>query len=181
MRDIISKNITWTKQRVSKVNADKNEIECENGDKITYDQIVFSSGLRMNWDKIKGAKEALENPAAPVGSIYDLPFAEKTAKIGERFRGGRAIFTEPPMPIKCAGAPQKILYLWTSKWRKANLPAEIEFYKSVGVMFGVPKYSEALIKVAANYNIKTTFKHNLVEVTKDNVAIFENLDTKERV
>ena len=38
-------------------------------------------------------------------------------------------------------------------------------------MFAVPKYSQALVKVAASYNIKTTFKHNLVEV-RDNVAIF---------
>ena len=56
MGDVISKTITWTKQRVANVNADKNEIVCENGEKITYDQIIFSSGLRMNWDKIKGAK-----------------------------------------------------------------------------------------------------------------------------
>jgi hypothetical protein len=47
-------------------------------------------------------------------------------------------------------------------------------------MFGVPKYSEALTKVAQSYHIKTTFKQNLVELTA-NTAIFENLDTKEKV
>ena len=45
------------------------------------------------------------------------------------------------MPIKCGGAPQKILYLWTDAWQKANLPVEVEFYKAIGVMFAVPKYS----------------------------------------
>lgn len=45
------------------------------------------------------------------------------------------------MPIKCAGAPQKILYLWTDEWKKANIPANVEFFKAIGVMFGVPKYS----------------------------------------
>ena len=81
------------------------------------------------------------------------------------------------MPIKCAGAPQKILYLWTDKWHSNNIPATVEFYKTIGVMFGVPKYSEALTKVAASHDIKTTFKHNLVEVSHD-TAIFENVDTK---
>ncbi len=84
------------------------------------------------------------------------------------------------MPIKCAGAPQKILYLWTDIWRKNKLDADIEFVKNAAVMFGVPKYSEALTKVANSYNITTTFKHNLVELTS-NQAIFENLDTKEKV
>lgn len=68
------------------------------------------------------------------------------------------------MPIKCAGAPQKILYLWTDKWIKKNLPVEVEFYKTNAVMFGVPKYSQTLVKVAADYGIKTTFKHPLVKI-----------------
>jgi sulfide:quinone oxidoreductase len=48
------------------------------------------------------------------------------------------------MPIKCAGAPQKILYLWTSEWQKRKLSIDVEFMKTVGVMFGVPKYSQSL-------------------------------------
>jgi sulfide:quinone oxidoreductase len=60
-----------------------------------------------------------------VGSIYRLDFAEKLAKMGDRLKSGKAIFTEPAMPIKCAGAPQKILYLWTDKWQKKNLPVEV--------------------------------------------------------
>ena len=75
------------------------------------------------------------------------------------------------MPIKCAGAPQKILYLWTNQWQKTNIPVDVEFYKTIGVMFGVPKYAEALTRIAANYNIKTTFLHQLVEV-QENKAIF---------
>jgi len=38
-------------------------------------------------------------------------------------------------------------------------------------MFGVPKYSEALTRVAQSHNIKTSFFHNLVEVTPKN-AVF---------
>ena len=29
------------------------------------------------------------------------------------------------MPIKCAGAPRKILYLWSNEWRDKNLPVDI--------------------------------------------------------
>jgi sulfide:quinone oxidoreductase len=75
------------------------------------------------------------------------------------------------MPIKCAGAPQKILYLWSDEWRKRKLALDIEYVKTGAVMFGVQKYSETLVKVARNHRVDVTFKHNLVEVTKDK-AIF---------
>ena len=84
------------------------------------------------------------------------------------------------MPIKCAGAPQKILYLWSDQWSKSKLPISVEFMKTIGVMFGVPKYAQALTKVANSYNIKTTFKHPLIKI-EGNKAIFENADTKEQV
>ena len=35
----------------------------------------------------------------------------------------------------------ELLYLWTDEWKKANIPANVEFFKAIGVMFGVPKYS----------------------------------------
>lgn len=80
------------------------------------------------------------------------------------------------MPIKCAGAPQKILYLWSDYWGKKNLPIQVEFNMAKGVMFGVPKYAKTLTKVAADYNIDCHFKHNLVKVS-GNEATFKNLDT----
>jgi len=46
-------------------------------------------------------------------------------------------------------------------------------------MFSVPKYSKALEVVAANYGIKTTFKHALVKV-QGNQAFFQNIESKEK-
>lgn len=119
----------------------------------------------------------MEDPKSNVCSIYDHNYAQKTGKLGERLKSGKAIFTEPIMPIKCAGAPQKIMYMWSNEWRDRQLPIQIDYVKTMNVMFGVSKYSETLKGVAKRYNIGVTFKHNLVEVTKDK-AIFENLDTK---
>lgn len=83
-------------------------------------------------------------------------------KVGERFKGGHAIFTEPVPPIKCAGAPQKVMYLWTDKWQKQGIPANVSYIKAPGVMFGVPKYAEALTSVAAKYAINCNFKQRLI-------------------
>lgn len=82
--------------------------------------------------------------------------------MGQNFKGGKAIFAEPPMPIKCPGAPQKILYLWTDNWQKKKIQFDVEFFKTIKVMFAQPKYAQALIGVAKSYNIKTNFGHKLL-------------------
>ena len=45
---------------------------------------------------------------------------EKTYPALQAFKGGNAIFTFPNTPVKCAGAPQKIMYLADEFWRKVN-------------------------------------------------------------
>jgi len=87
------------------------------------------------------------------------------ARLGSELFSGTAIFTEPPMPVKCAGAPQKILYLWTQKWLESKRPIKVEFMKSIGVMFGVPKYARALEENARRLNINVNFKHKLIKVS----------------
>jgi sulfide:quinone oxidoreductase len=36
-------------------------------------------------------------------------------------RRGTAVFTNPPPPIKCAGAPQKIMYLADEHFRRTGV------------------------------------------------------------
>jgi len=93
------------------------------------------------------------------------------AKLGERLKTGKAIFTEPALPFKCPGAPQKILYLWSDIWSKNKLPISAEFFKTSPVMFSIAKYAPFLTKIANNYNITTHFKHSLIKVS-GNTAVF---------
>jgi hypothetical protein len=44
--------------------------------------------------------------------------------------------------------------------------------KASDVMFSVPKYSAALKDVANQYKIQVNFKHNLVEIKDNNIAVF---------
>lgn len=61
----------------------------------------------------------------------------------------------------------------TGKRPKAN----IMFNTSLGVIFGVKKYADALLKIIEERNIAVNYKCNLVEVRADKQeAVFENLD-----
>lgn len=100
-------------------------------------------------------------------SIYTYDSAEKTRRFGQNFKGGNAIFTEPEAPIKCGGAPQKILYLLTKEWQDKGIKFQSHFYKVGETMFAVPKYSIALDKYVKGYGILPHFKNKLIEVKKD--------------
>lgn len=87
-----------------------NTVSLSDGSQLSYDYLVVATGLRTRWDLVPGLQEALNDPACPVVSIYDYNTCQKTSKFISEFKSGTAIFTQPPQPFKCAGAPQKIMY-----------------------------------------------------------------------
>ena len=104
--------------------------------------------------------EALQDSKSPVGSIYRLDFAYKTSSLRQNFTKGKAIFSAPKMPIKCGGAPQKIMYLSEETWRKNGhiKDIDIKYITSVGNMFpNCAKFAEKLTKIVKEKNITPLF------------------------
>ena len=81
-------------------------VSLEDGSLIGYEQLVIASGIELDHTGIPGLKEAIEDPDCPVASIYVKSSLEKLIKLRENLKpGSKAIFTEPPLPINCPGAP----------------------------------------------------------------------------
>ena len=98
------------------------------------------------------------------------------------FQGGNALFTLPNTPIKCAGAPQKIMYLAEEIFKDRNVKSNVKFLTSLPVIFSVKKYADALWDIVKERNISVSLRQNLVEVKWEaKEAVFENLDTNEKV
>jgi sulfide:quinone oxidoreductase len=87
----------------------QNQIVLRSGDRVGYDYLIVAPGIKLNWDQIKGLSEA-ELGRNGICSNYLYEECEGTWRTLQEFQGGTAIFTMPPPPIKCAGAPQKIIY-----------------------------------------------------------------------
>src|SRR5690606_24884259 len=89
-----------------------------------------------------------------------------TWELVSSFKGGKAVFTQPPMPIKCAGAPQKALYLSADHWLRQNMldKVQIDFYNAGPVLFGVKDYVPALQSYIDKYQARVHYGHNLVKV-----------------
>ena len=67
--------------------------------------------------QIKGLPEAFDIDPM-LCSNYTSKYVVKTRPAMEAFKEGNAIFTFPNTSIKCAGAPQKIMYLTEHYFRK---------------------------------------------------------------
>ncbi len=118
-KDFIPKNCTWIVDAVIAFMPAENKVLCTSGKEITYDYLVVSPGIQLDWDKIKGLKETLGKNS--VSSNYLFEFAPKTWEFIKNFKGGTAVFTNPPTPIKCGGAPHKIMYLACDYWKNKGI------------------------------------------------------------
>ncbi len=183
--DLINPKVTWIKDFAETFQPDENSVTLRSGDKVTYDYLVVCPGLQLDWDKIKGLKETLGKNG--VCSNYSAETVEYTWECIKNLESGTALFTQPPMPIKCAGAPQKIMYLAADRFRKKKIldKFSIQFCNAGPAMFGIPFFAKALDKIVAGYGIQTNFKHNLVEIDgpakKATFEVAESDDKKTRV
>jgi len=176
--DLIHPTVKWIKDYADTFQPDENTVALRSGDSISYDYLVVCPGLQLDWDKISGLKETLNKNN--VCSNYSPDTVEYTWECIKNIESGTALFTQPPMPIKCAGAPQKIMYLAADRFRKKGIldKFSIEFCNAGPAMFGVPFFAKALMKVVASYGIKTNFNHNLVAIDGPaKIATFETTDS----
>ena len=175
--DLIPASITWLKDYADSFQPDDNSVTLRSGDKISYDYLVVCPGLQLDWGKIKGLKETINKNG--VCSNYSPDTTEYTWECIKNLKSGTALFTQPPMPIKCAGAPQKIMYLATDRFIKKGIRdnIDVQFCNAGPGMFGVPFFAKALKKVIANYGINCNFGHNLVAINGETkTATFETSD-----
>lgn len=167
----------WIKDAADKFIPEENKVICKSGATYTYDYLIAAPGIQLDWHKIKGAKENLGKNG--VTTNYLPQYVTYTRELLKNFKGGNALFTNPNTPIKCGGAPQKIMYLAGDYIRKHQLQdkSSIHYYSGGGVIFGIEKYAKTLNKVIQRYNINTHFKHNLIEIKgEEKIAVFETVD-----
>ena len=174
----IPKDVTWLQDAVLQVCPDENSVVTERGVKVNYQWLIVAPGIQIDWDKIKGLRDALGRDG--VCSNYSYEHVDKTWEFIKNFDGGNAIFTHPNTPIKCGGAPQKIMYLADDHFRRSGVRdrSNVIFASAGGAIFSVAKYAAALNKVIDRKKIDTRYKHNLVEIRPEtNEAVFEHLDS----
>jgi sulfide:quinone oxidoreductase len=156
--------VRWIKAAVAALEPDKNVVILDGCRVIKYRKLVVTPGLKLNWAGIDGLTDTLGRNGVTSNYRYDL--APYTWELVKGLEKGKAVFTQPPMPIKCAGAPQKALYLSADHWfRNGRLKnIDINFFNAGAVLFGVKEYVPALMHYIEKYKAQLHFQHRLTRV-----------------
>ena len=164
MGSLIPSGVHWIKSAVAAFEPKDNAVVLDGCRVVKYDRLVVCPGLKLDWNKVDGLVETLGKNGVTSNYRYDL--APYTWHLVQNLNHGRALFTQPPMPIKCAGAPQKALYLSGDHWKRTGVleNIQIEFMNAGGVLFGVKDYVPALMDYVKRYDAKLNFFHNLVAI-----------------
>ena len=172
--NLMPKDVTWLRNHVTSFAPDAHEVSLDDGAVLSYGALVVATGIALDWSAIPGLEETLGQNGVTSNYRYDL--APYTWKLVNEMKSGTAIFTQPPMPIKCAGAPQKAVYLSCDAWKRRGVLDDIsvEFDTATPGLFGVKDFVPPLMEYIKRYHVGLHTGSKLVEVDGPNrKAVFE--------
>ncbi|MCB8924812.1 MAG: NAD(P)/FAD-dependent oxidoreductase [Ardenticatenaceae bacterium] len=175
-RDYVPAGVDWIQDRVDTFDPDNNTVTTASGNTISYDYLIVTAGIQIDWDAIPGLKESVGQPGTGVCSNYSWETVNSTWENIKSLKSGTAIFTQPSTGVKCAGAPQKICYLAEDHFRRSGVRNNInvKFVSGTGSIFGVKKYADSLNRVIDRKGIEAHYNTELVALRPDSKeAIFE--------
>ncbi|HEX5711280.1 MAG TPA: FAD/NAD(P)-binding oxidoreductase [Sulfuricurvum sp.] len=182
----IGKDVTWIKDEASTFDPDNNKLTTKGGKIVEYDYLIVATGIQYHYEQIAGLTSDMIGKNG-ISSVYLNDLALGTAEGGaityEWFKSireaaktsnPRVLCTQPSTPLKCGGAPQKILYLCDDFLKKENLTSQFTFATAGEKLFSLPEIDTALMKVQQDYgNITNKFGHELIAIDAVNkIATF---------
>jgi sulfide:quinone oxidoreductase len=164
LASVLPRGVHWIKSAVAAFEPERDAVILDGCRVVRYRQLVVCPGLKLDWHGIEGLPETLGRNGVTSNYRYDL--APYTWHLVQELKRGEAIFTQPPMPIKCAGAPQKAMYLSADHWRRVGVldAVDIQFCNAGAVLFGVADYVPALMAYIKAYGIGLNFGQTLISI-----------------
>ncbi len=195
-KDFIPPNTVWLEDEVELFEPSANTVVTKKfKKKIYYDYLIIATGMICDFKDIEGLSEADigKNGIASVyfndikkgeakGGMLTFKWMQDIAQTAENTTV-KVLCTQPNTPIKCCGAPQKLLYLCNDYLQRKRL----DLYKNVNFIlckrdrkfYDICKYNEALKNVALTkyQQIRIEDDHELIKIEpQKKTAYFQKID-----
>ena len=178
--DLIPDEVTWIRDAAMSIDPETRRVATSDNGTLTYDFLVVAPGVVLQWTKIPGLAESVGKPGTGVVSNYSYETVRSTWDAIRSFRGGTALFTEPLTPVKCGGAPQKIMYLAEEAFRTQGVRerSRVVFMNAKPALFTAPYYIPALERVIKSRGMEVQLGQELVALRPDaHEAVFRDVKT----
>jgi sulfide:quinone oxidoreductase len=178
--DLIPDEVTWIRDAATSIDPETRRVATTGSGTLTYDFLVVAPGVVLQWTKIPGLAESVGKPRTGVVSNYSYETVASTWDAIRSFRGGTALFTEPLTPVKCGGAPQKIMYLAEETFRLNGVreKSHVIFMNAKPALFTAPYYIPALERVIKSRGMEVQLGQELVALRTDaHEAVFRDVKT----
>lgn len=172
---LIPTGVTWIQAAATSLDPDHHAVTTSAGETLHYDVLVLATGLRCQWERIDGLREALGSHG--VCSNYSGDFTSYTWSTIQTFNGGNAVFTMPSTPVKCGGAPQKVMAMADDVFKSKSgvgVNSRVIFCTPLRTLFAVPAYARSLQRMVRRRGIEVRFGWELKAVRgSEQIAVFE--------
>jgi sulfide:quinone oxidoreductase len=178
--ELMPDEVTWIRDAATGVDPVTRSVTTSASGTLTYSFLVVAPGIALQWTKIPGLAESVGKPGTGVTSNYSYETVTATWEAIRSFRGGTALFTEPMTPVKCGGAPQKIMYLAEEAFRTYGVreASRIVFMNAKPTLFTAPYYIPALERVIKSRGMEVQLGQELVNLRPDShEAVFRDVKT----
>ncbi|MBV0933338.1 NAD(P)/FAD-dependent oxidoreductase [Marinobacterium weihaiense] len=150
--DWIPSDVRWIEADATAFDPDNRKVSLSDGSTQEYDLLVIATGCQLNYQEIDGMTPELIGRQG-IGSVYAGPEAARatnTAIEALIAKGeGRALFTLPHTPLKCAGAPLKMTFTTLSRLENSRQRDrfQVDFFTPFkNKVFSVPVYNDFVLK-----------------------------------
>ncbi len=173
--------VKWIKDAAHSFDPVNNTVTTRLGEKVQYDYLIVATGIQYHYEAINGLTQE-DIGTNGISSVYLNDIEKGTAKgaiVTKQWFDDlknaattsrpKVLYTQPSSPIKCGGAPQKMLYLSADYLKQEGLSADYCFASGLKSLFHLPQIDQALHETQQGYDkIENRFQHHLQSIDVKN-------------
>ncbi|MFN3889316.1 MAG: NAD(P)/FAD-dependent oxidoreductase [Beijerinckiaceae bacterium] len=164
----LPRSVKWVQEFVAEFDPDGKSVTTTSGQKIGYDFLVVTTGLKLDFESVEGMDRNLIGREG-IASVYASPQSAAACfgQVAQFYeKGGVGLFGRPRTEMKCAGAPLKFTMIAEDRARAAGKRqnAKFVYYTPFTNLFSVEPVHHRLLGIFKDRGIDAAYDHDLVAI-----------------
>jgi sulfide:quinone oxidoreductase len=173
LRDFLPSGVDFIQEKISRVDADKNQVELQNGTILDYDLLIIATGAKPAPEEINGMMGSEWQKSVFDFYTFEGAFALKNKL--QNWEGGKMVVHITEMPIKCPVAPLEFAFLADSFFKQKGMRerVDITYVTPLSGAFTKPAATKALSHLLEEKNISIITDFAIESIDNDKKTMLD--------